>query len=122
MVIGRLADATGALQEACKIMPGNFEAHYKLGSLAMERGQLQKAQQGLARAIELGSKNVYAHLFLGRLYQERGQTDAALGLYATILTAQFRGTDDRIRTQLKIYLEQIDIDQARRLLDVHWPG
>ena len=118
----RFDDAALSLTRAAELDPADPENHYKLGSLAMERGQLEKAQQGLARAIELGTKNVYAYLFLGRLYQEQGQTDAALRLYEKILTAQWSGTDDRIRTQLKIYLEQIDIDQARRLLDVHWPG
>ena len=112
----RLDEAGEALARAIALKPDDGENHYKLGSLFLEQGQLQEAQQSLTTAIALGSKNVYAYLFLGRLYQEQGQTEEALDRYAQILTSPALKTDDRVRTQLKSYLQQMDHDEAQRLI------
>ena len=119
--MGRPDEAAQALRRATELAPTDPENYFKLGSLALERGQSEAALEDLGRAVELGIDHVHAHLFLGRLYQEKGRTDEALGLYERILTGALHGTDDRVRAQVKTYLVQADTDAARRLLDAHWP-
>ena len=110
-------EAAEALARAVALKPDDPEYRYKLGSLALERKQPQAAQENLRKAIDLGSKNTYAYLFLGRLHQEQGQVEKAIQLYEQILTSPALNSDDRIRAQLKTYLQQTDHPQAQRLLE-----
>ncbi len=51
--LGDTRRAVSALQEACRLMPDNFEAHYNLGVLLLQHGLREDGVMFLERAIDI---------------------------------------------------------------------
>ena len=70
----RFADAVGALRRSLELEPGSWQAHYNLGLVLYDMGDLPGAEQCARRALQFSSQNPQVHLFLGYLLLLREET------------------------------------------------
>ena len=72
------------LGQAVQIRPDFFEAHFLLGDVYLEVGQMGEAVESYERAIGLKPDDTNAHLKLGLAYVAQNNWNAALGQYHTL--------------------------------------
>lgn len=72
--------------------PSNELAHFSLGRLYLEEGNLEEAEQSLRRTIELNPEHTQAHRLLGDSLLRQGKKDEAVAtLSAGVKLAHRRG-------------------------------
>jgi tetratricopeptide (TPR) repeat protein len=86
------------------------QAHYLLGSLLRESGQLDQAIHHLSEAIQLLTEDLKPYLELGSAYQERRQYDLALNTYHQAIAISPK--DARAYYQSGLVLKEIRDYQA----------
>lgn len=59
--------------EFATLNPADASAHYNLGLIYQQRGQLDEARRSFARAVEIDPSEIDAHYQLGRLSREQGR-------------------------------------------------
>jgi tetratricopeptide (TPR) repeat protein len=64
--------------EAATLNPADASAHYNLGLLYQQRGELDSAAASFARAVEIDKQEVDSHYQLGRIYREQGKFGQAI--------------------------------------------
>ncbi|MGH9840477.1 MAG: tetratricopeptide repeat protein [Blastocatellia bacterium] len=64
--------------EAATLNPADASAHYNLGLLYQQRGELHDAADSFTRAIEIDPSEVDAHYQLGRIMREQGRYSDAI--------------------------------------------
>lgn len=74
---GHPEEAEADLREALRLDPQLAAAHYRLGNVLQERGQLDAAVQEQLAAVGLDDKYAEPHLALAHLYNQLGRKDAA---------------------------------------------
>jgi tetratricopeptide (TPR) repeat protein len=74
---GHNGEAVAHLQAALKSNPGSATAHNALGSIYLQRKDLEHASKEFAEAVRLDPKFVYAHYNLGMVLELQGAKDAA---------------------------------------------
>ena len=78
--------AIASYQEASSLKPESAEAHYKLGNVLREQGQIEAAISSYQTAIDLNPKLAEAHNNLGNLLREQGQIEAAIASYQKVIS------------------------------------
>ena len=73
----RKGEASQAYDLAVQSDPRNIDALLNGGTLAYERGNLEKARDYFGRAVELDPESALAHFNLGSVLDELGELDAA---------------------------------------------
>ncbi|MDE2260609.1 MAG: tetratricopeptide repeat protein, partial [Betaproteobacteria bacterium] len=71
-------DAVPALQKATELLPDDAEAHYNLGNVLKDLGQLDEAMASYRRAIGIKPDFAEAHSNLGVIQQGLGLNDEAM--------------------------------------------
>ncbi len=71
--------------ELATINPADASAHYNLGLLYQQRGDLTGAKQSFARAVEIDPRETDAHYQLGRLAREEKRLTDALAHFQEVL-------------------------------------
>lgn len=64
--------------EAATLNPADASAHYNLGLIHQQRGELNEARQRFERAIEIDAEELGAHYQLGRIARAQGQWAEAI--------------------------------------------
>lgn len=64
--------------EAATLNPADASAHYNLGLIHQQRGQLSEARQRFERAIEIDAEELDAHYQLGRIARAQGKLPEAI--------------------------------------------
>ena len=64
--------------EAATLNPADASAHYNLGLIHQQRGELDEARQRFQRAIEIDAEELDAHYQLGRISRAQGQLAEAI--------------------------------------------
>jgi tetratricopeptide (TPR) repeat protein len=64
--------------EIATLNPADASAHYNLGLIHQQRGELDEARRRFARAIEIDADELDAHYQLGRISREQGQLGEAI--------------------------------------------
>ena len=64
--------------EISTLNPADASAHYNLGLIYQQRGQLDDARQSFARAVEIDPSEIDAHYQLGRISREQGRLGEAI--------------------------------------------
>ncbi|MEN3335798.1 MAG: hypothetical protein V7641_5163 [Blastocatellia bacterium] len=59
--------------EFATLNPADASAHYNLGLIYQQRGQLDEARRSFARAVEIDPSEIDAHYQLGRISREQGR-------------------------------------------------
>lgn len=70
---GRKLEARRLLEQIVKTQPANFEAHFRLGLLALDSHDLPAATASLSRASQLQPSNAQVWLALAQIYQNSNQ-------------------------------------------------
>lgn len=70
---GRKLEARQLLEQIVKTQPANFEAHFRLGLLALDSHDLPTASASLSRASQLQPSNAQVWLALAQIYQKANQ-------------------------------------------------
>ncbi|HYO91466.1 MAG TPA: tetratricopeptide repeat protein, partial [Pyrinomonadaceae bacterium] len=64
--------------EAATLNPADASAHYNLGLIHQQRGEMDEARQRFQRAIEIDAEELDAHYQLGRIARAQGQLAEAI--------------------------------------------
>lgn len=64
--------------EAATLNPADASAHYNLGLIHQQRGELDEARQRFQRAIEIDAEELDAHYQLGRISRAQGRLPDAI--------------------------------------------
>jgi tetratricopeptide (TPR) repeat protein len=103
--------------QALTLNPRDADAHYQLGLLHWNRGDMVAAQQDFQEAIAIDSKDPAYHYWLGRSYEARQDWVKALSQYEIVYrTDPHFGQGDVFREIGKAYLHSGDVKQAIEFL------
>jgi tetratricopeptide (TPR) repeat protein len=64
--------------QAATLNPRDAEAHYQLGLLHQQRGEIKEAKARFFKAVEIDARELDAHYQLGRLAREEGRFEDAI--------------------------------------------
>ncbi|MDT4897733.1 MAG: hypothetical protein QOH25_2810 [Acidobacteriota bacterium] len=85
--------------EAATLNPADASAHYNLGLIHQQRGELDEARQRFERAIEIDRDEVDSHYQLGRIAREQGRLTDAIKHFGEVVER------DEIHAQHEIWRE-----------------
>ena len=71
--------------EAATINPRDSSAHYNLGLIHQQRGELSEARERFQRAIEIDPDELDAHYQLGRIARAQGRLPEAIGHFEEVV-------------------------------------
>ncbi len=71
--------------EAATINPRDSSAHYNLGLIHQQRGELDQARERFQRAIEIDSDELDAHYQLGRIARAQNRLSEAIGHFEQVV-------------------------------------
>ena len=75
--LGQAQETETNLREALRLDPQLAPAHYHLGNLLQQRGQLDAAVQEQLAAVRIDDKYAEPHVALAHLYRQQGRTQEA---------------------------------------------
>jgi tetratricopeptide (TPR) repeat protein len=85
--------------EAATINPRDSSAHYNLGLIHQQRGELSEARERFHRAIDIDDDELDAHYQLGRIARTQGRLAEAIGHFEQVVQR------DRSHAQNEIWRE-----------------
>lgn len=71
--------------ETATLNPADASAHYNLGLIYQQRGQLEEAKASFMRAIEIDAEETDAHYQLGRIAREEGRLGEAINHFDAVV-------------------------------------
>lgn len=71
--------------ETATLNPADASAHYNLGLIYQQRGQLEEAKASFARAIEIDDEETDSHYQLGRIAREEGRLADAINHFDAVV-------------------------------------
>jgi tetratricopeptide (TPR) repeat protein len=71
--------------ETATLNPADASAHYNLGLIYQQRGQLEEAKASFTRAIEIDAEETDAHYQLGRIAREEGRLGEAINHFDAVV-------------------------------------
>jgi Flp pilus assembly protein TadD len=83
-------EALPLLKQVVREKPDYAEAHYSLGKLLLERGEVSTAIIELEAAAKYGPSKTYSHYQLGRAYAKAGRQDEARREFQTVKELEAR--------------------------------
>jgi tetratricopeptide (TPR) repeat protein len=92
---GYVGEVTGAQRarasfkrnlEAATLNPADASAHYNLGLIYLQRGELEEARTRFARAIEIDPEELDAHYQLGRISRAQAQLADAIRHFEQVVS------------------------------------
>jgi tetratricopeptide (TPR) repeat protein len=104
--------------EAATLNPMDSSAHYNLGLLYQQRGELDLADASFRRAVEIDDSEADAHYQLGRIARERGKLADSIKHFETVVRqAPAHNQYDVWREIARTYLEARQNADALKMLD-----
>jgi tetratricopeptide (TPR) repeat protein len=98
--------------------PADASAHYNLGLIYQQRGQVEEAKASFRRAIEIDPDEADAHYQLGRIAREEGMLAEAIAHFeATVQRDQEHGQHEIWREIGRTYLQAGQYEDARNALE-----
>ena len=98
--------------------PADASAHYNLGLIYQQRGQIEEAQASFRRAIEIDPEETDAHYQLGRISREAGSLPEAIAHFeATVQRDQEHSQHEIWREIGRTYLQAGQYEDARNALE-----
>lgn len=71
--------------ETATLNPADASAHYNLGLIYQQRGQLEEAKTSFKRAIEIDPEETDAHYQLGRIVRDEGKLAEAINHFDSVV-------------------------------------
>ena len=104
--------------EAATINPRDSSAHYNLGLIHQQRGELNEARERFQRAIEIDPDELDAHYQLGRIARAQGRLPEAVGHFEEVVQRdQFHAQNEIWREIGATYLAAGQFGDARDALE-----
>lgn len=104
--------------EAATINPRDSSAHYNLGLIHQQRGELHEARERFQRAIEIDPDELDAHYQLGRIARAQGRLADAVGSFEQVVQRdQFHAQNEIWREIGATYLAAGQFGDARDALE-----
>ncbi len=104
--------------EAATLNPADASAHYNLGLLYRQRGEIDAAEASFGRAVEIDDTEVDAHYQLGQIARERGRLAESIKHFETVVRqAPAHSLHEIWREIARTYLEARQYADALRMLD-----
>src|SRR6185295_5735901 len=104
--------------EAATINPRDSSAHYNLGLIHQQRGELNEARERFQRAIEIDPDELDAHYQLGRIARAQGRLPEAVGHFEQVVQRdQFHAQNEIWREIGATYLAAGQFGDARDALE-----
>ena len=104
--------------EAATINPRDSSAHYNLGLIHQNRGELGEARERFQRAIEIDTEEVDAYYQLGRIARSQGRLAEAIGNFEQVVERdQFHSQNEIWREIGSTYIAAGQYADARDALE-----
>lgn len=104
--------------EAATLNPADASAHYNLGLIHQQRGELDAARQRFERAIEIDADELDAHYQLGRIAREQQQLPDAIKHFSEVVERDPMHSLHEIWREIgATYLAAGQFEDAREALD-----
>jgi tetratricopeptide (TPR) repeat protein len=104
--------------EAATLNPADASAHYNLGLIHQQRGELDEARKRFERAIEIDADEVDAHYQLGRIAREQNRLPDAINHFNEAVTRDQTHAQHEIWREIgATYLAAGQFEDAREMLE-----
>jgi tetratricopeptide (TPR) repeat protein len=104
--------------EAATLNPADASAHYNLGLIHLQRGELDEARRRFERAVEIDADEVDAHYQLGRIAREQGRLPDAINHFNEVVARdQMHAQHEIWRETGATYLAAGQFEDAREALE-----
>jgi tetratricopeptide (TPR) repeat protein len=104
--------------EAATLNPADASAHYNLGLIHQQRGELDEARKRFERAIEIDADEVDAHYQLGRIAREQGRFADAIQHFSEVVERNQMHSQHEIWREIgATYLAAGQFEDARETLE-----
>ena len=104
--------------EAATLNPADASAHYNLGLIHQQRGELEEARKRFERAIEIDADEVDAHYQLGRIAREQGRLSEAIQHFGEVVERDQTHAQHEVWREIGAsYLAAGQFDDARDALE-----
>lgn len=104
--------------EAATLNPADASAHYNLGLIHQQRGELEEARKRFERAIEIDEDEVDAHYQLGRIASEQGRLPDAIKHFSEVVARAPVHSQHEIWREIgATYLAAGQFEDAREALE-----
>ena len=104
--------------EAATLNPADASAHYNLGLIHQQRGQLEDARQRFERAIEIDRDEVDSHYQLGRIAREQERLADAIKHFGEVVERDETHAQHEIWREIgATYLAAGQFEDAREALE-----
>jgi tetratricopeptide (TPR) repeat protein len=103
--------------EMATLNPADASAHYNLGLIYEQHGQLEEAKICFQRAIEIAPDEVGAHYQLGRIAREQGRSADAIRYFDAVVTQDTHHNQNEVWREVGLtYFQAGQYDDAREAL------
>jgi tetratricopeptide (TPR) repeat protein len=100
--------------EAATLNPADASAHYNLGLIYQQRGQLEEAKERFARAIDIDADETDAHYQLGRIAREQGRFAEAITHFEAVVQRDPEHSQNEVWREIgRTYFEAGQLEDAR---------
>ena len=104
--------------EAATLNPADASAHYNLGLIHQERGELDAARERFERAVQIDDEEIDAHYQLGRIARQQGRfADAVKNFEQVVSRNQGHSQHEIWREVGATYLAANQFEDARDALE-----
>jgi tetratricopeptide (TPR) repeat protein len=104
--------------EAATLNPADASAHYNLGLIHQQRGELDEARRRFERAIEIDAEEVDSHYQLGRIAREQGRLPDAINHFNEVVARDPLHAQHEIWREIgATYLAAGQFEDARESLE-----
>ena len=104
--------------EASTLNPADASAHYNLGLIHQQRGEIEEARKRFERAIEIDAEEVDAHYQLGRIAREEGRFADAIKHFGEVVERNPMHSQHEIWREIgATYLAATQFEDAREALE-----
>ncbi|HKR01638.1 MAG TPA: tetratricopeptide repeat protein [Pyrinomonadaceae bacterium] len=104
--------------EAATLNPADASAHYNLGLIHQQRGELDAARQRFERAVEIDTDEVDAHYQLGCIAREQGRLPDAIKHFSEVVERDPLHSQHEIWREIgATYLAAGQFEDAREALE-----
>ena len=104
--------------EAATINPRDSSAHYNLGLIHQQRGELSEARERFQRAIDIDPDELDAHYQLGRIARQQGRLPEAIGNFEQVVQRDQAHAQNEIWREIgATYLNAGQYGDARNALE-----
>jgi tetratricopeptide (TPR) repeat protein len=103
--------------EMATLNPADASAHYNLGLIYEQHGQLEEAKSCFLRAIEIAPDEVGAHYRLGRIAREQGRPADAIKYFDSVVTQEPHHSQNEVWREIGLtYFQAGQFEDARDAL------